>query len=62
MGIPVFVVSPSFFVDSPPGNRQLIAKGCRVWDPASGAAPLLAASTDKKLLPRQLNLFEKTCD
>jgi DNA processing protein len=65
MGIPVFVVSPSFFVDSPPGNRQLIAKGCREWDPASGTAPILAAidsNSDIKPPPRQLNLFKKIED
>jgi len=61
LGIPVFVVSPSFFIDTPLGNRQLIANGCREWDPAAGAAPILAAlnsAVDKKL-PRQLDLFEK---
>jgi DNA processing protein len=61
MGIPVFVVSPDFFSDAPTGNRRLIAKGGREWDPASGAAPILAAldSTAADKLPRQLDLFEK---
>lgn len=62
MGVPVFVITPCFFSDQPEGNRQLIARGCRAWDPATGAASILAASTDKKPLPRQLGLFEKTCD
>lgn len=61
MGIPVFVVAPSFFSDPPAGNRQLIAEGACAWDPASGTAPILAAVGsihDKKLL-RQLELFAK---
>jgi DNA processing protein len=62
LGIPVFVASPSFFSDPPPGNRQLIAKGCREWDPASGSTPILAAldtAAAKKPPSEQLNLFEK---
>jgi DNA processing protein len=65
MGIPVFVVFPDFFAEPPEGNRQLIAKGCREWDPAAGAAPILAAliaKADKNQLPRQLNLFDKNGD
>jgi DNA processing protein len=62
MGIPIFVVSPDFFATPPPGNRELIKKGCLEWDPASGAALIIAACSEKKTLPRQLNLFEKICD
>lgn len=65
MEVPVFVINPNFFADKPEGNSQLIAKGCRAWDPAAGAVPILAAinsHTDKKLLPKQLNLFEKSED
>jgi DNA processing protein len=62
MGIPVFVVAPGLFSDHPEGNRQLIAKGCRAWDPAGGAAPILAAlsSQNAENTPfRQLNLFSE---
>jgi len=61
MGIPVFAVSPAFFADPPPGNRELIKKGCREWSPAAGLAPLLAAlgSPDSKKTPGQLDLFAK---
>jgi DNA processing protein len=62
MGIPVFVVSPGFFSDHPEGNRRLIAKGCRAWDPADGAAPILAAlsSQNAENTPfRQLSLFSE---
>lgn len=65
MGIPVFAVSPNFFVDNPQGNRELIQKGCLELDPASGTVPILAAlhsHADKKPLPSQLNLFEKICE
>jgi len=65
MGIPIFVVTPGFFSDHPEGNRQLIAKGCRAWDPAAGAMPILIALHDlaeKKPLPGQLSLFEKICE
>jgi DNA processing protein len=65
MGVPVFVAAPGHFADNPEGNRQLIANGCRAWDPAAGAAPILAAinsNADKKLPPKQLNLFEKSSD
>jgi DNA processing protein len=64
MGIPVFVVTPDFFADPPAGNRRLIAKGGRAWDPAAGSAPILEvldAATDKKF-PRQRDLFEKDKD
>ena len=63
MGIPVFVAAPGSFADHPSGNRQLIARGCREWDPASGAAPILAAlgsHADQKPPPGQLDLFEKS--
>lgn len=62
MGIPVFVVAPGFFSDHPEGNRQLIAKGCRAWDPAGGTAPILAAlsSQNAENQPvRQLSLFSE---
>jgi len=65
MEVPVFAVSPNFFNDKPEGNRHLIEKGCRAWDPAAGAAPILAAidsHVDQKPPPKQLNLFEKNED
>ena len=65
MGVPVFAVSSNFFNDNPEGNRQLIARGCRAWEPTAGAAPILAAidsHADKKPPPKQLNLFEKSED
>ena len=62
MGIPVFVVSPDFFAATPPGNRELLKKGCLEWDPAAGAAPIISAINEKKSLPRQLNLFAKSDD
>lgn len=65
MGIPVFVVAPGFFSDHPEGNRQLIARGCRAWDPAAGAAPILAAirSQYAENQPfRQLSLFSEKID
>ena len=60
--IPVFTVSPDFFLDAPEGNRELIARGCRAWDPAAGAAPIIAAigSSAAKKRSEQLNLFQKT--
>ena len=59
MGVPLFVVTPGFFADRPEGNRQLIAKGGREWDPAAGAAPILAAieTAANKNSPKQLELF-----
>jgi DNA processing protein len=65
LGIPIFVVTPDFFPDPPAGNRQLIAKGSRAWDPAAGIAPILAAiksHADQKLPPRQLDLFGRKED
>jgi hypothetical protein len=60
MGIPVFVVSPGFFPDDPPGNSKLIGMGCREWHPDSGAAPILAAiglRAQTNSSPAQLKLF-----
>jgi DNA processing protein len=64
MGIPVFVVAPGFFNDNPEGNRQLIAKGCHTWDPAAGAAPILAAINSAAFFkpPLQLSLFDNSED
>ena len=64
MDIPVFVASPDFFVDDPQGNRELLKKGCLEWDPAAGAAPVLAAiaSAANKKIPEQLGLFDKSGD
>ena len=62
MGIPVFVAAPASFTDDPQGNRELIKKGCLEWDPAAGAAPILVAITERKPLPRQLDLFAKNDD
>ena len=59
MGIPAFAASPSFFSEAPPGNRELIQKGCSAWDPAAGAAPIITAvdSSAAKKAPRQPSLF-----
>jgi len=60
MSIPVFVVTPDFFAATPLGNQELIKKGCLEWDPAAGAAPIIAASRfsgDKKP-PKQFTLFK----
>jgi len=62
MGIPVFVVAPGFFADDPQGNRELLKNGCREWDPATGAQPILAAidsAAAKSPQPRQRSLFDK---
>ena len=57
--IPVFTVSPGFFPDAPEGNRELIARGCRSWDPAAGATAIIAAMDEAvgKKPPSQLSLF-----
>jgi DNA processing protein len=59
LDIPAFTVSPGFFPEAPEGNRELIARGCRDWDPASGTAAILAAidPAAAKKPPRQLRLF-----
>jgi DNA processing protein len=65
MGIPVLVAAPGFFHDDPAGNLELIKKGCLVWDPDSGAMPIIAKIDShlyKKPLPRQRHLFEKNKD
>lgn len=62
MGIPVFAARPDFFPDMPEGNSRLIAEGCRSWDPATGAAPILAALAThaaQKPPPGQRDLFGK---
>ncbi len=58
MGIPVFIVVPSFFSAAPAGNSQLIAKGGRPWDPALGAEPILTVlNSPAQKTSRQLPLF-----
>lgn len=59
LGIPAFAVSPGFFPDAPEGNRGLIARGCRAWDPATGAAAIIAAMDEAagKRTAGQLGLF-----
>lgn len=70
MGIPVFVAAPRFFDEAPEGNRQLIAKGGREWNPSDGAEPIIAtlqslssldatasANTIAQATNRQLDLF-----
>jgi DNA protecting protein DprA len=58
LGLPVFAVDPSFFPEPPPGNRDLIARGCMPWDPSSGAAPILEAiQAAEKNKSGQQNLF-----
>lgn len=46
MGITAFTVEPSVFDGQPEGNKQLIARGCRAWDPSDGAEPIVAAIND----------------
>lgn len=43
MGIPIFVVSPSWFPVSPQGNKDLIRRGCTEWDPSSGIGSIISA-------------------
>lgn len=62
MGMPVFVAVSGSASEPAPGNLELIKKGCREWDPASGAAPIMAAMlppASPRSTPRQLGLFEK---
>ncbi|HEX7503256.1 MAG TPA: hypothetical protein VF451_07520, partial [Acidobacteriota bacterium] len=59
--IPAFTVSPDFFPDAPAGNRELIARGCHAWDPASGTSAIsaaMAAAAGKKT-SGQRSLFEE---
>lgn len=59
--IPAFALNPALFPDAPAGNRELIARGCGAWDPAAGAAPIIAAMdlAAGKKRPGQLSLFER---
>ena len=60
-GIPVFVATPGSFAEAAPGNRELIKRGCREWEPAAGAAPIHAAaraSAGARKKPLQLHLFD----
>jgi len=62
MSVPVFVAAPGSCTEPAPGNLELIRKGCREWEPASGAAPIMAAMVPPattKSTPWQLSLFEK---
>jgi DNA processing protein len=62
LGIPAFTVSPGFFPDVPAGNRELIARGCRAWDPADGTAAIIAAldAAARKKPSGQRSLFEES--
>ena len=62
LGIPAFTVSPGFFPAAPEGNLQLIARGCRAWDPAAGAEAIIAAmaAAAGKKPPGQRSLFKGT--
>lgn len=48
MGIPVFVVSPDYYDDSPTGNKELIGKGCVEFHPDHGVEPILKAFNQVK--------------
>jgi DNA processing protein len=71
MGIPAFTVDPEFFELQPKGNKELISRGCRRWNPCDGAEPIVKAIDDSLLeeshyLERekkpagQMTLFENT--
>ncbi len=59
LGLPVLVAAPNSFPSPPAGNRELIRRGCRVWDPAAGIASILEAMKvpDKQKIPEQKRLF-----
>jgi len=59
MGIPVFVVAPSYFDDKPEGNSQLITKGCTEWNPLDGAAPIITAILSENASESK-NFIDKT--
>ena len=60
LGIPAFTVTPGFFPHVPEGNAELIARGCRAWDPAAGADAIIAAMKAEagKKPPGQRGLFD----
>jgi DNA processing protein len=45
MGIPTFVVTPSYFDDQPEGNQALIARGCFELDPSQDIEPFIRSTT-----------------
>ena len=60
MGIPVFVVAPHFYTAPPEGNRQLLTRGGRSWNPDSGVEPIMTAmgAAAEEKHPGQRSLFE----
>lgn len=59
LGIPLFVVAPSFFAAAPAGNRDLLREGGMAWDPVAGPGPILEAIGRAKAsqAPAQRKLF-----
>jgi DNA processing protein len=59
LDLPLFVVDPSFFRTCPGGNRELIRRGGRSWDPGSGVSPILDALKHETAckVPDQRKLF-----
>jgi DNA processing protein len=43
LALPVFVVDPSFFPAAADGNRELIKRGARAWEPRAGIEPIISA-------------------
>lgn len=54
MGVPVFVVSPDYYDDSPVGNKELIGKGCVEFYPNNGVEPILKMFNQVKVKPLSL--------
>jgi len=57
LGLPVFAVDPSLFPVAPDGNRELIQRGARVWEPRTGIAPILSALNSPSIPEQQRRLF-----
>jgi DNA protecting protein DprA len=49
MGVPTFVVSPSWFPVPPAGNKDLIRRGCNEWNPTSGPNQIISAMSQGPL-------------
>lgn len=57
LGLPVFAVDPSLFPVAPDGNRELIQRGARAWEPRTGIAPILSALNSPSIPEQQRRLF-----
>lgn len=57
LALPVFVVDPSFFSAPPDGNRELIKRGARAWEPRAGIEPIISALHSPARPAGQMNLF-----